>query len=167
MTPFYCHYVIDIIIINAHIHLPYSKIRFCTVWHSVRCVSGFTVMKIFDNVLYWEKKLNAFLSVNHSTELFIITVIRSCRSQIFFKIGFLKNFAIFTGKHLCWSLFSLCFPVNIPDFLKTTFFIEHARWLLHIIMIIFTFQALLLDISKGLVCLLGFGQCCCKLKSLL
>ena len=24
---------------------------------------------------------------------------------MFFKIGVLKNFAIFTGKHLCWSLF--------------------------------------------------------------
>ena len=25
------------------------------------------------------------------------------RSQIFFKLGVLKNFASFTGKHLCWS----------------------------------------------------------------
>ena len=30
---------------------------------------------------------------------------RSSRSQIFFKIGVLKNFANFTGKHQCWSLF--------------------------------------------------------------
>ena len=27
--------------------------------------------------------------------------------QTFFKIGALKNFAIFTGKHVCWSLFKL------------------------------------------------------------
>ena len=26
---------------------------------------------------------------------------------MFFKIDFLKNFAIFAGKHLCWSLFSI------------------------------------------------------------
>ena len=26
--------------------------------------------------------------------------------QMFFKIGVLKSFAIFSGKHLCWSLFS-------------------------------------------------------------
>ena len=26
------------------------------------------------------------------------------RSQMFFKIGVLKNFAMFTGKHLCWPL---------------------------------------------------------------
>ena len=30
---------------------------------------------------------------------------RSSRLQIFFKIGVLKNFANFTGKHMCWSLF--------------------------------------------------------------
>ena len=34
---------------------------------------------------------------------------RSSRSQMFFKIGVLKNFAIFTGKHLCWSLFLIKF----------------------------------------------------------
>ena len=31
-------------------------------------------------------------------------IIRSSRWQMFFKIGVLKNFAIFTEKHLCWSL---------------------------------------------------------------
>ena len=30
---------------------------------------------------------------------------RSIRSQMFFKTGVLKMFAISTGKHLCWSLF--------------------------------------------------------------
>ena len=30
---------------------------------------------------------------------------RSSRSQMFFKKDVLKNFANFTGKHLCWSLF--------------------------------------------------------------
>ena len=30
---------------------------------------------------------------------------RSNRSQMFFKIGALTNFTIFTRKHLCWSLF--------------------------------------------------------------
>ena len=29
---------------------------------------------------------------------------RSSRSQLFFKIVILQNFAIFTAKHLCWSL---------------------------------------------------------------
>ena len=47
-----------------------------------------------------------------------------------FKIGALKIFVIFTGKHLYWSLFLIklqtwglqqkCFPVNIGKFLRTT-----------------------------------------------
>ena len=53
---------------------------------------------------------------------------------MFFKIGILKNFVIFTGKHLCWSLFLIkltqktskklkhrCFLVNIAEFLRTLF----------------------------------------------
>ena len=62
---------------------------------------------------------------------------RSSRSQMFFKISVLKNFAIFTGNHPCWSLFLIklqdaynfikrrlqqrCFPANIAKFLKTAF----------------------------------------------
>ena len=66
---------------------------------------------------------------------------RSSRSEMFFKVGILKNFAIFTGEHLCWSLFNKvaglnacnflkkrlqckCFPVNIAKFFKTSFSIE-------------------------------------------
>ena len=30
-----------------------------------------------------------------------VLIFRSSRSQMFFKIGVLKNFAIFTGKNLC------------------------------------------------------------------
>ena len=36
-----------------------------------------------------------------------VTTYRRSRSQMFFKIGVLKDFAIFTGKHLCWGLFLL------------------------------------------------------------
>ena len=31
-----------------------------------------------------------------------IALLRSSRSQMFFKLGVLKNFANFRGKHLCW-----------------------------------------------------------------
>ena len=59
----------------------------------------------------------------------------------------LRNFAKFTGKHLCQTLFfnkvpnlrtgtllkksvwHRCFPVNFAKFLRTTFFTEHLRWL--------------------------------------
>ena len=41
----------------------------------------------------------------------------SSRSHLFFKIGVLKNFANFTGEHLCWSLFLTKF---FTDFIKNT-----------------------------------------------
>ena len=72
---------------------------------------------------------------------------RSSRSEMFFKIGILKNFAIITGKHLCWSPFLIklrtwrsaallnrdshrCFHVDFSKCLRTAFFIKHLRWLL-------------------------------------
>ena len=48
--------------------------------------------------------------------------------------GVLRNFAKFTGKHLCRSLLRLCrtlwhicFPVNFTKFLRTPFLEEHPR----------------------------------------
>ena len=60
--------------------------------------------------------------------------VRRSRSQIFFKIGVLRNFAKFAGKHLIQSIFfnkvadprselrQRCFPVNFAKFLRTLFF---------------------------------------------
>ena len=42
-----------------------------------------------------------------------------CRSQMYFKIGVLKNFAIFTGKHLFCSLY-LCEILRNTFFYRTT-----------------------------------------------
>ena len=46
-------------------------------------------------------------------------------TEVFYKKAVLKYFAIFTGKHLCWSLKFIkmrlqhrCFPVNIAKFLR-------------------------------------------------
>ena len=73
---------------------------------------------------------------------------RSSRLKVFCRIDVLRNFAKFTGKHLCeslffdkvagfrpWTLFKKilwhrCFPVNFAKFLRTHFFTEHLRWLL-------------------------------------
>ena len=64
------------------------------------------------------------------------------RSQMFSKTGALKNFAVFTGKNLCWSHFLIkfqdwrpaflfkkrlqhwCFSVNIVKFLRTAFLLK-------------------------------------------
>ena len=55
----------------------------------------------------WRRPIE--LRAETSTQKEILTVrSRNCRSscsQIFIKISVLKNFAIFTGKHLCRSLF--------------------------------------------------------------
>ena len=73
----------------------------------------------------------------------LLAYFRSSRSEVFFKKGVFKNFAKFTGKHLCQSLFvnkisglrpatllkkklwHKSFPVNFMKFLRTPFFIEH------------------------------------------
>ena len=73
---------------------------------------------------------------------------RSSHQRCFLKKGVLINFAKFTGKHLCHSLFfnkvadlrsadllkkklwDRCFPVNFAKFIRTPFFTEDLRWLL-------------------------------------
>ena len=60
----------------------------------------------------------------HVAHLFMF---RSSRLQMFFKKGVLKNIAIFTAKHLCWSLFLIklqalgYFLVNIAKCLTKLF----------------------------------------------
>ena len=73
---------------------------------------------------------------------------RSSRPEVFYKQSVLRNFAKFTEKHLCQSLFfnkvaglrpaallkkrlwHRCIPVNIARFLRTPFLTEHLWWLL-------------------------------------
>ena len=70
---------------------------------------------------------------------------RSSRPEVFCKKDVFRNFAKFTGKHLCQSLFfskvaglrpatllkkrpwHRCFPVNFAKSLRTPFFTEHLR----------------------------------------
>ena len=73
----------------------------------------------------------------------VVGLSRSSHSELFFKIGVLKHFTNFTGKHLCWSLFlkrSLkvfkrrdsnkgLFLWTLQKF-KTTYFVKHLRRLL-------------------------------------
>ena len=72
---------------------------------------------------------------------------RSSRSDVFCEKGVLRNFAEFTGKHLCHSLFfnkvaggacnfikketlAQMFSCEFCEISKNTFFTEHLRWLL-------------------------------------
>ena len=68
-----------------------------------------------------------------NTPLFV--PLRHRRSSV--KKDFLKNFANFTGEHLCWSLFLIklqvfksatwCFPMKIFGIFKNTYFEEHLQ----------------------------------------
>ena len=61
-------------------------------------------------------RLKTFKKYNHwvSSKFYhFLLKSRSRRSQIFVKIGVLKNFANFAGKHLCWSLFLINLGQNI------------------------------------------------------
>ena len=69
----------------------------------------------------------------------LLLTVRSSHPEVFCKKGILRNFAKFTGKHLCRSLFLnkvaglrqwCCLPVNFAKFLRTPFIIEHLWWLL-------------------------------------
>ena len=61
---------------------------------------------------------------------------RSSRPEIFCKKGVLKNFAKFTGKHLCQSFFfnketmAQVFSWESCEISKSVFFTEHLWWLL-------------------------------------
>ena len=67
--------------------------------------------------------------------------------------GVLKNFVIFTGKHLCWSLFLIklqactfiekrlqhsCFPLHVKKFLRTPI-LKNREWLVLIILLVLIF----------------------------
>ena len=81
-------------------------------------------------VVSWKKLIISYpisssLASKCCSSLLLKTRFRSSRSQMFFKIGVLKSFPIFTGKHLCWKDFikkRSCFPMNIAKFLRTAFF---------------------------------------------
>ena len=55
----------------------------------------------------------------------LIWILRSSHQRCSLKKGALKNFSMFTGKHLCWSpFFSNCitvFPERLSEILKMVF----------------------------------------------
>ena len=74
----------------------------------------------------------SFYEVSWAKLPYLAVLSRSSRSQIIFEIDILKNFAILTGKHLCWSLFLIklrnfqeqffyrTFPVAASDYQQHT-----------------------------------------------
>ena len=84
------------------------------------------------NVCYGENRknnLNNLVQLKYDGTFFVpennnfteIAILRSSRSQKFFKIGVLKNFTNFTGKHLCWNLFLIKLQAEAFNFIKNIF----------------------------------------------
>ena len=107
-------------------------------------------------MIFREKRLhifpNTFIVIDPSWiktfEIFFPLFFQKQSPGMFCKIGVLKYFAKFTGKHRCQSLFfnkvaglrpenllkkrlwHRCFPVNFMKSLRTPFFREYLWWLL-------------------------------------
>ena len=100
---------------------------------------------------FWKNQKYQFI-INLFTSLLQMKLFKSSQQRCSVKKGFLRNFAEFTGKHLCQSLFFTqvaaqpatllkkrlwhrCFPENFAKFLRTPFFKEHLQWLLLILQV--------------------------------
>ena len=66
-------------------------------------------------------------SVVRENEVSFSTIVRSSRSQMFFKISVLKNFTNFTEKHLFWSLFPSCLELYQKETPAQVFFCEVCK----------------------------------------
>ena len=118
---------------------------------------SFRFHKHLTRLSYWLKHwLNIEYVIKNGDHISALTnknklqlqMVRSRRPEVFYKKGVLRNFAKFTGKHLCQSLFfnkvaglrpgallkkrlwHRCFLVNFVKFLRLLFLTEHPRWLL-------------------------------------
>ena len=85
--------------------------------------------------LIWRTGYELYLSIKNtfilpSMSISSVPCLSVSHLQMYFKIGTLKKFTIFTGQNLCWRFQHRCFPVNNAEFLKKAFFTEHLWWLL-------------------------------------
>ena len=93
---------------------------FWVVSRSFQCLSTFTQLTL--KYTYASCGLSLLCLI---VCLFLQFTDRSSRRRCSVKIGVLKNFANFTGKHLCWGLFL----IKLQDLqaFRTPFFEEHLQ----------------------------------------
>ena len=113
----------------------YSKYKKCFSITMLTCINQ-QAINIWSSI--HEKVKQHWDWVEKSVAYKRACIFRSSRPQMFFKINVFKNSAIFTGKHLCWSLFLIklqaqacnftnqglqrrCFPANIAKVWRTAF----------------------------------------------
>ena len=135
--------MIDLLLI-IHIHLgsshPLGSLKIKTVASMISETWAIALTSLPKKYLTYSSIFKAHFMKSFATAkasfVFIKYRCRSSRSQMFPKISFLKNFVIFTGKHLHWNLVLIklqafrCFPVNITKLFRAAFSIELLRWLL-------------------------------------
>ena len=73
----------------------------------------------FDKNQKHENDVNLFGLFSACFFFTLLCNVKSSRSQMFFKTDVLKNFAIFTEKHLCWSLFLIKLQALRGNFLNS------------------------------------------------
>ena len=111
-------------------------------WHNSWCqIRGLAILK--------KQQLKAVKGVSGWVSLLkYYEILQKQPSEMFYKKGVLENFAKFTGKRLCHSIFfnkvadlspatlfqkrlwHRCFPVNFAKFLRTPFSQNISGWLL-------------------------------------
>ena len=105
-------YIVDILctvitFLNNKINLHTKKCFFqtCTIAISIFLRNFFIIMIVnFEIFIKTHVLLYLFLLWNQKQPL-----------EVFYEKAVLKNFAIFTGKHLCWSLFLIKLQTFRPD----------------------------------------------------
>ena len=78
-----------------------------SIWSPYTYANLTWLENINTNILFRFLFINFLGSCNYDSLCSVakyFEISRSSHLQMFLKIGDLKNFAIFTGKHLCWSL---------------------------------------------------------------
>ena len=114
----------------------------CLLWYILRWLFGHNAFQANISFLYLVKTSEKQRFLNIVSE-YKKGIFKSSRSQMFFKIGVLKNFYTFGleslfnkvsrpegCKFIKERLQRKCFSVHNSSFLGTAFFIEHLRWLL-------------------------------------
>ena len=113
---------------------------------------AFLKQKNFSSSNFWQSSFRCLwrsLSWLQCVEQINPKTFRSSHLRCSIKEAALKNFAIFTGKHMFWNLFLIkleawrCFPVNTAKFLRTPFWrttVNGCFWTFRLP--IFTYQEL-------------------------
>ena len=131
-------------ILLVELTFPLSVSVFCVSVSLCFCSCIFAVLNCFEfdvliDLLTWCSQSGN--KINHVLFKFVFTLFRSSHGRCFIKKPIFKDFAIFTRKHLCWSLFLIkqqgfrsakkkqtpaqVFSCDYCNIFKNTFFEEH------------------------------------------